>query len=436
MRIKLIAPEVTTNFSGWLKRLVTFPRLSLPIIAAATPPGNEITIEDESFGPLDFNEPADVVGISVMTAAANRAYWIADYYRAKGAKVILGGMHPTFMPSEAMNHADAVVIGEGDLVWPEVIRDIEHGRLRRTYTGAMPDFEKYRPPRRDSFYKTGFLLNTIEASRGCPNSCNFCSISRFHRHPKYKKRSIQSVVKEVESLDGRFLFFVDDNIIGDKGFAKELFRALTPYRIKWFAQLSIDVARDRELLEVLAKSGLVGAYIGFDSMKKANLNDKAKRQNDYVESVSIIRDKGIAIQGSFIFGFDNDDASIFDATLDFLYSTKIELAYFHILTPYPGTAYFDKLTRERRIFAYDWSEYDTKHVVFRPKNMSHEVLQENFSRVWKEFYSMRSLPRILSSNHRLFSAIYNIGTMVKKDGIGASIEHNPTTDSGFLPQPV
>jgi radical SAM superfamily enzyme YgiQ (UPF0313 family) len=421
MRIKLIAPEVRTNFSGWIKRLFVFPRLALPILASSTPKEHDVSIHDESFGQIDLNEPADIIGISVITAAAKRAYELGDFYRKKGSKVIFGGMHPSVLPQEALKHSDAVVVGEGELVWPEILRDIENGKLKSIYSRPLPNLYSYKFPRRDCFDKCGLLIKTIEASRGCPYNCDFCSVAKFHRNPKFKTRLIENIIEEVEKLGTKYLFFVDDNLVGNKTFARELFQSLTPYKLKWMAQLSIDVAEDQKLLSILQRSGLVGAYIGFDSLNKANLNNQNKKMANYVESVKKIRDKGIAIQGSFIFGFDEDEHSIFDRTLDFLEKTGIELAYFHLLTPYPGTKYFNDLEDQNRIFTYDWDKYDSKHIVFYPTNFSPERLYEEYIRTWREFYSIKSLSRIFGSNRKLFSAVYNLANIVSK----AHIENKP-----------
>jgi radical SAM superfamily enzyme YgiQ (UPF0313 family) len=298
------------------------PPLGIAQVAALTPPGIEVSVTDENVTPLNLEKEVDLVGITTMTMTAPRAYEIADCFRGRGVKVVLGGVHATFFPEEASQHADAVVMGEAEGLWPTVIEDVMANRLREIYQNREPPSLVGLPiPRRDLFAKGGYLFaNTVSTTRGCPFSCAYCSVTSFFGR-SYRSRPIGEVLAEIDTLENnRYVFFVDDNIVGNPRYAKELFGALVPLRRKWAAQASITIANDEELLALAAASGCVSVLIGFESVSPASLASVHKRINvpdEYGAAVKRIQSHGIAVHGFFIFGFDEDDEGVFERTVRF-----------------------------------------------------------------------------------------------------------------------
>jgi len=365
------------------------------MVAALTPPEIEVSITDENLVPIDFNRPVDLVGITAVTSTAFRSYDIADAFRAKGSKVVLGGIHPTILPEEASQHADSVVIGEAEGIWPNLIEDFKAGELKRVYrNGIRPSLGGLPLPRRDLFAKKGYVLpNTMSTTRGCPFSCSFCSVTSFFGHT-YRCRPIDEIVQEIGSFDNRRpILFVDDNIAGDPRRAKQLFSALIPYSIKWVGQASLTMAGDTELLKLAAASGCVGLFIGFESIYPASLASIGKKftgVDGYEQAVGKIHSHGIVIYGSFVFGLDHDDQDVFERTVRFAQKVKLEAAQFNILVPYPGTSVYEDLDRDGRILTKDWSQYHMDTLVFEPRLMSPKTLQEGHEWAWREFYSVSS----------------------------------------------
>jgi len=415
MKIILISP--TWKIQAKEKRMergkvFKIPQLSLLAVAAVTPPDVEIELIDENVEEIDFNKEADLVGITSMTATAPRAYEIADRFREKGIPVVLGGMHPSALPEEAIQHANAVVIGEAELTWPRLIEDFKRGgkeALKQFYQdGRRVDLSQIFPPRRSLLKKNRYITTRVlQVSRGCPFDCSFCSVSKFFGK-KYRFRPVKDVVAEIKSLVGRslrsrFIGFLDDNIMGNAKYAKELFRALIPYKLLWASQTSVNVAQDLELLELAAKSGCKGLFVGFESISPSSLREADKPQNKisfYKKAIERFHRFGIFLEGAFIFGFDNDDKSIFEKTVNFIKKVKLDALQFGILTPFPGTRLFSKLSREGRIIDHDWSNYDIANVVFKPKLMTPQELKEGFTWAYQQVYSFpgifRRLPGMIS----------------------------------------
>jgi radical SAM superfamily enzyme YgiQ (UPF0313 family) len=393
VKLLLIVPAAREGTQKRKKALL--PPLGLAMVAALTPPEFEVSLTDENVADIDFQNGTDLVGITTLTVNAQRAYEIADIFRAKGVKVVLGGVHATFLPEEASHHADAVVVGEAEGVWPRVIEDFKANKLQKVYKQLeRPGLADLPLPRRDLFAKGAYYIkHTISTTRGCPYSCAFCTVTSFFGH-SYRCRPLEEVLKEIETLKGRKLVvFVDDNIVGNPKFAKELFRALIPYKIKWVAQASVTVARYDELLKLAAASGCISLFIGFESISPANLaavGKKINAVNDYPNIIRKIHSYGIAVHGFFIFGFDEDDKDVFARTVRFARKSRLESAQFDFLTPYPGTAFCEYLGKAGRIATKDWSRYG-HGPVFEPKSMSLEALKEGHDRAWKEFYSLPSI---------------------------------------------
>jgi radical SAM superfamily enzyme YgiQ (UPF0313 family) len=378
------------------------PGLGIYVLAALTPPDIDLTVVDENHRRIDFNADYDLVGITAMTPAATRAYAIADRFRRRGTPVVLGGFHPSLMPDEAIAHADAVVIGEAEEVWPRLLADLAANRMQRFYRrDAPPDLAGTPVPRRDLMQRSAYFVpNTVETGRGCPFRCNFCSVTTLFGH-RFRFRPVAEVVSEVKSLPGKLMFIVDDNCVGSLAHARELFAGLIPCGKRWVGQASLNLARDTKLLKLAARSGCIGFFVGFESVSERSLKEAGKFHNDvkrYIDDVQRIRDHGIAVHGAFIFGFDGDDEGVFDRTIDFVRRSHVDSASFSTLTPFPGTPVFSRLEAEGRLLTRDWSRYGG--AVFQPKLMSVEALKQGCRRAWRECYSLKSVLGRMSGSKR------------------------------------
>lgn len=422
MKLLLVAPISKNKFLG---RSFAFnlPFLSLSVLSAHTPPDVEITVIDERIENIDFDIPYDIVGITIMTPLAPRAYEVAKEFRRRGITVVMGGMHVSACPDEALCHADSIVVGEAERSWPKLIEDFKNGTLKKIYKTDTPTDLASLVPIDRALLKTDRYapVEFVETTRGCPFGCHFCSVTNFFGG-KYRVRPIDEVIKEIEKFKPttkRFsirnvVFFVDDNIIGDREHARQLFKAIKPYKLNWLGQTSINLAKDDELMALAKESGCMGFLIGFESLSDAVLKDVGKKPNstkEYLSAIRKIQSYGIGIMGSFIFGFDQDDETVFETYWQFLKRSGLEAAYVGIMTPYPGTRFYDDLNREGRIFDHDWSNYDTSHVVFHPKKMSAETLSKGYKWAMKRSYSTYSIIKRLhnSKAYPMFSWPMNIG---------------------------
>lgn len=375
-----------------------FPSLALANIAALTPSEDEVIVIDEQISPIDYDLDVDMVAISVNTSIANRAYQIADRFRKRGVKVVFGGLHPSLMPKESLEHADSIIIGNAEGMWEKLLKDFKKNKLKRKYVNDQ-ELQKLPIPGWDIFKGMGYVnTNFVETSRGCQHNCNFCSTSKFYHH-KHNTRPIEDVirdVKNVRSFPKKFIFFVDDNIIGDKEYAKRLFKALIPLKIYWISQATVDIGEDEELVQLAAKSGCFGLFLGFESISKASINDMHKKHNHidrYKKTINLLHEHGIGIEAGFIFGFDTDDKTTFKHTLDFLKETKIDSFLAIYLTPIPGTVLYDEFRKQDRLLTDDYSRYDFRHIVFKPKSMSPQEVYDGVSWITREFYSKRLVTR-------------------------------------------
>ncbi|MHB1127132.1 MAG: B12-binding domain-containing radical SAM protein [Bacillota bacterium] len=418
MKINLIAPAWQHPLWEKEKTKSIFPPLNLATIAALTPDDIQVTIVDESFEDVRFDADVDLVGISAMTAIAPRAYEIADSFRSRGVKVVLGGMHPSALPEEAAAHADAVVVGEAENTWPQLIEDFRANSLQKFYKSAeRPALAGMVAPKRSLIEKNHYLMaNTMQTTRGCPYGCSFCTVTKFFGR-SYRFRPVEDIIAEVKSLGNGLVAFIDDNIIGSPKFAKKLFKALIPLRIKWISQASLNLAENEELLQLAAASGCVGMFIGFESLSPDNLKASAKSQNhadSYLDAIKRIHAHGIAIEGAFIFGFDHDDESVFEQTVRFTRRAKLEAVQFGILTPFPGTQLAAELEAQGRITSNDWAKYDIAHVVFEPKLMSARTLQAGSEWAWKEFYTLGSIAQRLGLKRKNGAFLWALNLNIKK----------------------
>ena len=393
MKVEFVVPAVEEN--------ARVPNLTFPILAALSPADVAISFTDDLLTPVDLKKDlkqVDLVGITVLTKTALRAYRIADAYRAKGIPVVLGGIHPTALPDEAKNHADAVVIGEAEEIWPHLIEDARMENLKPFYRQeGYTDLSKISIPRREILPSSGYLpLDVVQVSRGCPFRCEFCSVQNFFGKT-HRFRPVTDVVQEVRHLPHRRVMFNDDNIIADPSYSRELLEALIPLKKKWFGQTSLSGLKKVEHIELLARSGCIGLLIGFESLSVKNLMKSGKFQNDpseYREIIEALHRFGIAVCGSFVFGFDEDEASVFDETVSFAIQTKLFSAIFMILTPYPDTAFWQRVKNEGRLVQDRWwllEKPEDSAPFFLPVRMSAQILREGWKRAWKEFYSFPSI---------------------------------------------
>ncbi len=400
MRIQLIYPDPNPRV-GLSGRKVESAALQL--LAAITPKAHDVSVVQEHLGdPVRFDDASvDLVGITAMTIQARRAYEIADGYRSAGKKVVLGGIHPSVRPDEALQHADAVVVGEAEPVWSQVLADAEAGNLRGLYRGQeYADLTQLPPYRRELFAKrSSFSLRSVQAARGCPYDCSFCSATLFAGR-KYRFRPVENVIAEVKALNTRFIFFLDDNIFSSEPYCRALFAELRKLDIIWVGQASLHLtASNPSLLELAAKSGCVSLFVGIESLSESNLRttgalakNKVSTPEEMGRSLRVLHDHGIMVMAGVIFGFDDDDPDVFDRTREFLFSHRVGLGSFSALTPFPGTRLFDELHAQSRITTYDWSKYDGATAVFLPRLMTPEQLQEGTRQIGVNFYST---PKIL-----------------------------------------
>jgi radical SAM superfamily enzyme YgiQ (UPF0313 family) len=364
------------------------------LLAGLTPPEIDIRLVDENIEPTNINAEIDWVAISCMTASAPRAYALADAFRKRGKPVVMGGIHPTVLPDEAALHADAVVIGEAEPVWGEVLADLARGSLQARYQSAEYwDMKGLPLPRRELLSRDRYLtVNVVQTARGCPNGCTFCSVWRVAGR-RYRFRPVDEVIKEVKELSG-WIGFLDDNITGNPTRAKELFEALIPLKIRWVGQADLNMAKDPELLKLAVRSGCQALFVGLESVSQENLRMTHKAPNvgtDMAHAIATIHRAGIEIIGSFVLGLDGDDKSVFAKTLKFAQRQKLAAAQFAVLTPFPGTVIHQQLELEGRIRDHDWSRYTMNSVVFRPKNMTPEELHEGRQWTYRTFYSLPSI---------------------------------------------
>ena len=394
-----------------------FPMLGLTVLASLFPEDWDITIVNEAIEGVDLDAEADLVGVTALTCIADRAYFLADEFRKRGKTVVIGGVHASFLPQEAKTHADAVVIGEAEGIFHELISDYEARCLKPFYRSERHvDLGKVPIPRRELLSsRYSRLFKSIETTRGCPNRCEFCSVPIINGM-RYRTRSISHIDEELSSIirrRGEYLMLADDNVIAKPKFATELFGLFKNYGLKWMAFAPLHIARNPNLLALARESGCISLFIGFESLNQENVDGASKAFADTEELAALIKriqDHGIGIQGSFIFGFDHDEKEVFRRTVDFVHATHMELPTFSVLTPFPGTPLRRRLDEQGRIFDNHWPHYDMSHVVFKPKRMTPRELQEGY--LWAQKYccSPRSvLGRLLRGpkNHFLYFLMSN-----------------------------
>ncbi len=419
MQITLIYPSMGERVNA-----VQMEPLTMAVLAGLTPDSHQVRFYDDRIEEIPFEEHTDVVGISVHTFAAKRAYEIAAQFRNRGIKVILGGFHIFAQPNEAQEHADAIVIGEAERVWPKVLEDAARGRLQKQYQATrrsvLNGVKANRKIFRDKRYAP---LSLVEFGRGCKHSCSFCSVKAFFGSAKVC-RPVEEVVDEIAALDRKWIEFVDDNLVSDIHEAKKLFRKLIPLKIRWIAQAGIEIASDDELLRLAADSGCFGLLIGFESLDQRNLKQMRKTSahslDNFRAAIRKIHNHGIAICGSFLFGYDQDTADAFPSTLAFANEQRLLLALFNHLTPFPGTPLYEEMSIQKRLLCEKWwlsPGYHWSDVAFKPKHLSISELSEGCKRNRRLFYLYRNIVKRVSfkPNRRSLLIASAINYLIRKD---------------------
>jgi radical SAM superfamily enzyme YgiQ (UPF0313 family) len=400
---------------------VLTPTLALTSIAGATPPGWTVRYWDENLlqGPPPADPFPQVVGITVHLTFARRAYELAAWYRRRGATVVLGGLHALSCPDEVAPHADALALGEGTQLWPVILRDAEAGALRQVYEGSYRSpYRDDPPPARALLPRGAFLTTTsLNATRGCHNRCGFCYLATDGLHVPYQVRDAEQVADEVRADGQPYFVFTDNNLGSRPDYLRRLCRSLRPLERIWSAAVTLDVTDDPSLVREMALAGCTGVFIGFESLSDANLADARKRSpraEDYASRVAVFHDNGVQVNGSFVLGFDHDGPDVFERTVAWIESARLECATFHVLTPYPGTPLFRQMEAEGRLLHRDWSLYDTAHCVFRPRRMTPRQLEQGYSWCYERLFSHGSIWRRRPRDWRAVPAYLAMAYLYKR----------------------
>jgi radical SAM superfamily enzyme YgiQ (UPF0313 family) len=398
MKIKMILPALTEALSPYWRpiKYSLFPPLGLATLAGYLDEADEVTIQDEHVERLELDDEPELVVIQVYITSAYRAYELADHYRQKGVYVALGGLHVTSLPEEAAQHADTIFLGPGEDTWPAFLADFRAGRPGKLYQSKVRTLVGLPKIRRDLIKRHLYLVpNSIVVSRGCPHSCDFCYKEAFFEGGKsFYTQTVDDALAEIERLPGRHLYFLDDHLFGQARFAGVLFEGMKGMGRLWQAAGTVQSVLKPGLLEKAAASGLRSLFVGFETLNPTNLREQGKYQNlnrDYSAAIRRLHDLGVMINGSFVFGMDGDDETVFARTVEWAISQGIETATFHILTPYPGTALYQRMAAEGRLLHSRWDLYDTRHVVYRPARLSGEQLEQGYWWAYREFYRWSSI---------------------------------------------
>jgi radical SAM superfamily enzyme YgiQ (UPF0313 family) len=404
---------------SWRRILSSYPIITLPYIASLTPRNHSLKIINENYDQINFNEDANLIAITCYTMTAPRVYQIADEFRRRGKTVVIGGYHASALPNEAKQHADSIVIGEAELSWQELLKDLEKGSMKPFYYADKEFDMSIIPPIRWDLITHNPILGAIQTTRGCPYKCEFCAITSFYKHG-VKHRPIKNVVEEIKQMPNKLFVFHDPSMTINPKYSKELFKEMIRAKIKkgWVANGNVNVLTriDEEFLNLARKSGCIEWFVGFESINQASLNGIKKTSNkvkDFKKMVKRVHNHDMTIQGGIIFGFDEDTPDIFDKTIETINDWELDMLEVNILTPYPGTPLFNKLDREGRILTKDWNRYNQVDVVFKPKNMSERELYEGARKVAKEFYSrfsvIKKIAKIIVITKK-FSSVIPAGT--------------------------
>lgn len=419
-RVKLILPALTEATSPYWRpiKYSLFPPLGLATLAAYLDPNLEISLQDEHVEPLVLDDDPDLVIIQVYITNAYRAYRIADHYRRKGALVTLGGLHVTSLPDEAAAHADTIFLGPGEDTFPHFLRDLAAGRPQARYQSQLRTLEGLPPIRRDLIKRSRYLVpNSIVVSRGCPHHCTFCYKDAFFEGGRsFYTQRVDDALAEIERLPGRHLYFLDDHLLGNRRFSRELFTGMRGMGRVFQGAATVDSVLRDDTIEFAAAAGLRSLFVGFETLSTSGLQGAGKKQNlgrDYRAVVRRLDDLGIMINGSFVFGLDGDERDVFKRTVDWAVETGITTATFHIATPYPGTELYSAMAAQGRLTTNNWDRYDTRHVVYRPEGISPAALKAGYDWAYRAFYEWGAIVEAASAHgsvkHSLKHFAYSAG---------------------------
>jgi radical SAM superfamily enzyme YgiQ (UPF0313 family) len=398
LKVKLILPALTEAENPYWRpiKYSLFPPLGLATLAAYLSPDDEIDLQDQHVEELNFNDTPDLVIIQVYITNAYRAYKIADHYRLQGAYVLLGGLHVTSLPHEAMEHADTIFLGPGEETFPRFLKDYRNKQQKKIYSSAIRTLDKIPPIRRDLIKRSRYLVpNSIVVTRGCPHHCDFCYKDAFFEGGKtFYTQVVDDALAEIERLPGKHLYFLDDHLLGNAKFAGELFEGMKGMNRVFQGAATVDSVLRGNLIEKAAAAGLRSLFVGFETFSAANLKQSNKKQNleqDYIKAVNRLHSLGIMINGSFVFGLDEDNKDVFKRTVDWGVKNSITTSTYHVLTPYPGTRLFKDMESQGRILTSNWDLYDTRNVVYKTTNMTAAELKEGYDWAYKEFYNWTNI---------------------------------------------
>ena len=411
MKVKLILPSLVEAESPYWRpiKYSLFPPLGLATIASYLSPDDEVDLQDQHVEELDLEQIPDLVIIQVYITNAYRSYDIADHYRKHGAYVILGGLHVTALPDEAAQHADSIFTGPAEETFPRFLIDFRNGMPAKVYSSSVRTLANIPPIRRDLIKRNRYLVpNSIVVTRGCPHHCDFCYKDAFFKGGRsFYTQMVDEALAEIDRLPGRHLYFLDDHLLGNAKYASELFEGMKGMNRVFQAAATVDSVLRGNLIDKAADAGLRSLFVGFETFSSKNLKQSNKKQNlhkDYSEAVNRLHALGIMINGSFVFGLDEDDNDVFKRTVDWGVKNAITTSTYHILTPYPGTRLFDDMEKQGRILTRNWDLYDTRNVVYQTRNLTAAELKSGYEQAYKEFYSWSNILKA-SMNHDAFKHV-------------------------------
>lgn len=420
MKVKMILPALAEAESPFWRpiKYSLFPPLGLATLAAYLSPDDEIDLQDQHVETLNLNDNPDLVIIQVYITNAYRAYKIADHYKKQGAYVLLGGLHVTSLPEEAAPHADTIFLGPGEETFPQFLKDFKNKSPKKVYSSSIRILDKIPPIRRDLIKRNKYLVpNSIVVTRGCPHHCDFCYKDAFFEGGRsFYTQIVDDALSEIDRLQGRHLYFLDDHLLGNAKFASELFEGMKGMNRVFQGAATVDSVLRGNLIEKAAEAGLRSLFVGFETFSPANLKQSNKKQNlekDYVKAVNRLHSLGIMINGSFVFGLDEDDKNVFKQTVDWGVKNSITTSTYHVLTPYPGTRLFKDMEQQGRILTKNWDLYDTRNVVYQTTNLTADELKNGYDWAYKEFYSWTNILKASlnhdSNKHKLKHFFYSGG---------------------------
>lgn len=415
MKVKMILPALTEAKSPFFRpiKYSLFPPLGLATLAAFLNPDDEVELQDEHVETLRLDDDPELVVIQVYITSARRSYELADYYRARGTHVALGGLHVTSLPDEAARHADTIFLGPGEDIWPQFLADYRAGQPASCYVSKIRTLTGLPPIRRDLIKRHLYLVpNSIVVSRGCPHTCDFCYKEAFFSGgASFYTQTVDAALAEISRLPGRHLYFLDDHLFGQRRFAEALFDGMRGMGRLWQAAGTVQSVLAPGLLEKAVAAGLRSLFVGFETLNEANLREQGKSQNlgrDYAAAIQRLHGLGVMVNASFVFGMDGDRPEVFDRTVEWATRQGIETATFHILTPYPGTALYQRMEAQGRLLHSEWNRYDTRQVVFRPAGMTASQLEEGYWRAYRQFYQWGNILRGAATKNAFLPALRHV----------------------------